>query len=88
MIGFTAVKADVPEAMTIKDYRDWIAGYGLAPSLVSAFAARATWLRPGNDPGVMWGALPPLEGYPRAGNNAQAWPGEPRLPRVRRSGAS
>jgi hypothetical protein len=36
-IGFTAVKADVPQAMTIENYRDWIAGYGLAPSLVSAF---------------------------------------------------
>jgi inosose dehydratase len=32
-IGFTAVKADVPEGMTAQDYADWIAGYGLAPSL-------------------------------------------------------
>ena len=32
-IGFTAVKADVPEGMTAADYADWIAGYGLAPSL-------------------------------------------------------
>jgi inosose dehydratase len=32
-IGFTAVKADVPEGMTAADYREWIGGYGLAPSL-------------------------------------------------------
>jgi inosose dehydratase len=32
-IGFTAVKADVPDGMTARDYADWIAGYGLAPSL-------------------------------------------------------
>ena len=32
-IGFTAVKADVPEGMTAAEYADWIAGYGLAPSL-------------------------------------------------------
>jgi inosose dehydratase len=32
-IGFTAVKADVPEGMTASEYRDWIASYGLAPSL-------------------------------------------------------
>ena len=32
-IGFTAVKADVPEGMTPADYAAWIAGYGLAPSL-------------------------------------------------------
>ncbi len=32
-IGFTAVKADVPEGMSAAGYRDWIAGYGLAPSL-------------------------------------------------------
>jgi inosose dehydratase len=32
-IGFTAVKADVPEDMTAAEYRDWIAGYGLAPAL-------------------------------------------------------
>ena len=32
-IGFTAVKADVPEGMTTADYATWIAGYGLAPSL-------------------------------------------------------
>src|SRR6478609_5107707 len=32
-IGFTAVKADVPEGMTAEKYADWIAGYGLAPSL-------------------------------------------------------
>jgi inosose dehydratase len=32
-IGFTAVKADVPEGMTAQEYADWIGGYGLAPSL-------------------------------------------------------
>jgi inosose dehydratase len=32
-IGFTAVKADVPDDMSAAGYRDWIAGYGLAPSL-------------------------------------------------------
>lgn len=32
-IGFTAVKADVPEGMSPADYADWIAGYGLTPSL-------------------------------------------------------
>ncbi|MFF5078902.1 sugar phosphate isomerase/epimerase family protein [Actinoplanes sp. NPDC000266] len=32
-IGFTAVKADVPDDMTADAYRDWIAGYGLQPSL-------------------------------------------------------
>ena len=32
-IGFTAVKADVPDGMTAPEYADWIAGYGLAPSL-------------------------------------------------------
>jgi inosose dehydratase len=32
-IGFTAVKADVPEGMTAAAYAAWIAGYGLAPSL-------------------------------------------------------
>jgi inosose dehydratase len=32
-IGFTAVKADVPDDMTAGEYADWIAGYGLAPSL-------------------------------------------------------
>ena len=32
-IGFTAVKADVPEGMTPEEYAEWIAGYGLAPSL-------------------------------------------------------
>ena len=32
-IGFTAVKADVPEGMSAAEYRDWIAGYGLAPAL-------------------------------------------------------
>lgn len=32
-IGFTAVKADIPEGMTADEYSSWIAGYGLAPSL-------------------------------------------------------
>lgn len=32
-IGFTAVKADIPEGMTATEYSDWIASYGLAPSL-------------------------------------------------------
>jgi inosose dehydratase len=32
-IGFTAVKADVPDDMTAADYRDWISAYGLKPSL-------------------------------------------------------
>lgn len=32
-IGFTAVKADVPEGMTAADYLAWIEGYGLSPSL-------------------------------------------------------
>jgi inosose dehydratase len=32
-IGYTAVKADVPDGMTAAEYADWIAGYGLAPSL-------------------------------------------------------
>src|SRR5918912_2941487 len=32
-IGFTAVKADVPDDMSAAEYAEWIAGYGLAPSL-------------------------------------------------------
>jgi len=32
-IGFSAVKADVPDDMSPAEYADWIAGYGLAPSL-------------------------------------------------------
>jgi inosose dehydratase len=32
-IGFTAVKADVPEGMTAAAYADWIGSYGLSPSL-------------------------------------------------------
>lgn len=32
-IGFTAVKADVPEGMTAGAYAAWIDGYGLAPAL-------------------------------------------------------
>jgi inosose dehydratase len=37
-IGFTAVKADVPDGMTAPEYLDWLAGYGLAPS-VSLFSS-------------------------------------------------
>lgn len=32
-IGFTAVKADVPEGMTPEEYARWIGGFGLSPSL-------------------------------------------------------
>ncbi len=32
-IGFTAVKADIPEGMSVAEYRSWIDGYGLAPAL-------------------------------------------------------
>ena len=32
-IGFTAVKADVPDGMTAADYASWLESYGLAPSL-------------------------------------------------------
>ncbi len=32
-IGFTAVKADVPDGMSADAYASWIAGYGLSPSL-------------------------------------------------------
>ncbi|HEU4349681.1 MAG TPA: sugar phosphate isomerase/epimerase [Actinoplanes sp.] len=32
-IGFTAVKADVPDGMSASEYAAWIAGYGLSPSL-------------------------------------------------------
>lgn len=32
-IGFTAVKADVPEGMSVTEYAEWIGSYGLAPSL-------------------------------------------------------
>lgn len=32
-IGFTAVKADIPEGMSAADYSEWIGGYGLAPAL-------------------------------------------------------
>jgi inosose dehydratase len=32
-IGFTAVKADVPDDMSAADYAKWIGGYGLAPAL-------------------------------------------------------
>jgi inosose dehydratase len=32
-IGFTAVKADVPDGMSAADYLDWIGSYGLTPAL-------------------------------------------------------
>ena len=32
-IGYTAVKADIPEGMTATEYLEWIGGYGLAPAL-------------------------------------------------------
>jgi len=32
-IGFTAVKADVPDGMSAQEYLRWIGGYGLEPSL-------------------------------------------------------
>ena len=32
-IGFTAVKADVPDGMDAGEYLDWIGRYGLAPAL-------------------------------------------------------
>ena len=32
-IGFTAVKADIPDGMAPADYLDWISSYGLFPSL-------------------------------------------------------
>ena len=32
-IGFTAVKADVPDGMNAADYLDWIGSYGLTPAL-------------------------------------------------------
>lgn len=37
-IGYTAVKADIPEGMTPPEYLDWIGGFGLAPS-VSLFSS-------------------------------------------------
>ena len=32
-IGFTAVKADVPDNLTAAEYLEWIGGYGLEPAL-------------------------------------------------------
>src|SRR5215210_5122393 len=32
-IGFTAVKADLPEGMAVAEYAEWIGSYGLRPSL-------------------------------------------------------
>lgn len=37
-LGYTAVKADVPEGMTTDQYMEWIGSYGLAPS-VSLFSS-------------------------------------------------
>lgn len=37
-IGYTGVKADIPEGMTSEVYLDWIGSYGLAPS-VSLFSS-------------------------------------------------
>lgn len=37
-IGYTAVKADVPDGMAPEDYLDWIGGYGLSPA-VSLFSS-------------------------------------------------
>ena len=38
-IGFTPVKADVPEGMGPEEYLDWISGFGLSPSVVIDFDA-------------------------------------------------
>lgn len=38
-VGFTAVKADIPDGMAPAQYRSWLAGYGLVPS-VSLFNSR------------------------------------------------
>ncbi|MFT4165923.1 MAG: sugar phosphate isomerase/epimerase [Microlunatus sp.] len=32
-IGYTAVKADVPDGMSSGDYLDWLGGYGLSPAV-------------------------------------------------------
>ena len=32
-IGFTAVKADIPDGMTPTEYLAWLDGYGLVPSI-------------------------------------------------------
>ena len=40
-IGYTAVKADIPEGMSATEYLEWIGGYGLAPAL-SLLARRST----------------------------------------------
>ncbi len=37
-LGYTAVKADIPEGMTATEYLDWIGSYGLSPS-VSLFSS-------------------------------------------------
>jgi inosose dehydratase len=37
-IGYTAVKADIPDGMSVAEYQEWLAGYGLVPS-VSLFSS-------------------------------------------------
>jgi len=37
-IGYTAVKADIPDGMTVEQYQEWLSGYGLVPS-VSLFSS-------------------------------------------------
>ena len=32
-IGFTSVKADVPEGMTVDEYKEWVGSYGLSPAV-------------------------------------------------------
>ena len=42
-IGYSAVKADVPDGMDVQEYADWIGSYGLAPR--SACSARPSTRR-------------------------------------------
>ncbi|GMA18743.1 sugar phosphate isomerase/epimerase [Arsenicicoccus piscis] len=49
-IGFTAVKADLPEGMSAEEYRSWIGSYGLAPAIstvMAPFTEDAAGLAPG-----------------------------------------
>lgn len=49
-IGFTAVKADLPEGMRAAEYREWIGSYGLAPAistLVTPFTEESSGLTGG-----------------------------------------
>ena len=49
-IGYTAVKADVPDDMAAEDYLPWLASFGLEPALSlysGAFADRDTHARAG-----------------------------------------